>query len=86
MFSVSLFFDETLPNFPFLLIYSNYLYNQCHHIWSGFGRGFLTRSAWYQFIQRLDLRKRLEEKADVIVYLITKDVRGTESMATDNSS
>jgi hypothetical protein len=56
-----------------------------HLVWI-WQRAFVTRSAWYQFIQRLDLRKRLEEKADVIVYLITKDVRGTESMATDNSS
>ncbi len=46
----------------------------------------MTRSAWYQFIQRLDLRRRLDEKADVIVHLITKDVLGTESMATDNIS
>jgi hypothetical protein len=38
-------------------------------------RAFVTRSAWFQFIQRLDLRKRLDEKADIIVHLITKDVR-----------
>jgi sugar phosphate isomerase/epimerase len=49
-------------------------------------RVFVTYSAWHQFIQRLDLRKRLDEKADVIVHLITKDVLGTESMATDNIS
>jgi hypothetical protein len=64
------------------------LYNQCHHIWSGIGRGFLwhTLLERHQRIQRLDLRKRLDEKADVIVHLITKDVLGTESMATDNIS